>query len=61
MTTKTIETSIVTNTTRNDEEHTEDSDANESLRSATHAQPRPETGRAFLVAAALGAFTIAWK
>ncbi|HEY7341774.1 MAG TPA: hypothetical protein VH591_12895 [Ktedonobacterales bacterium] len=59
----TTETSFVTNTTRGDEENTAESDANanESQRSATHAQPRPETGTAFLLAAAFGAFTINWK
>lgn len=57
----TTETSIATNTTHNDEENTAGSDINESQRSATHAQPRPETGRAFLVSAALSAFTINWK
>ena len=57
----TTETATVTNTTGSDEEDTAESDANESQHSATHAQPRPETARALLVAAALGAFTINWK
>ena len=57
----TTETAIVANTTRNDAEHTVDGDANESQRSAAHAQPRPETGRALLLVAALGAFAINWK
>lgn len=57
----TTETSIVTNTTCGDEEHAADSASNESQRSATRAQPRPETGRASLLVAALGTFTINWK
>ncbi len=57
----TTETSSVTDTTRNDEENTVDGNANESQRPTIHAQPCPETGAAFLLAAALGAFTINWK
>jgi hypothetical protein len=57
----TTETSIVTNTTCGDEEYAVDSAANTNQRPATHAQPRPEIGRASLLVAALGAFTINWK
>jgi len=57
----TTETSNVTNTKCGNEEHAADSPANESQRLAAHAQPRSETGRALLLVAALGAFTINWK
>ena len=60
-TTMTTRTSLVTDTTRNDEQAATESETRDNQRPGSQTNPYPETGTAYLPGATPGASAVNWK